>query len=146
MPTKEKKAGTKNAVTFKNKELVEVMGWLNVPLHSEQARARNKIVDILNTEFEIFEKERIAICDKYTDRTPEDNKPIMQDGHYKIKDEHKETFDKEWKDLQDAPVTFDILPSNREHWRIVRNVIEKTNREMDIDQTAFWEKILEALS
>lgn len=136
-----------DAISLKNAYISILLTWLSVPLHSEKARARNRIVEILAPRFKDFEKERMELIEKYGEKDDK-KKLIMIPGvnggtRYSIKDQVKfnEAFDK----IKEVEVVFDILPSNRENWKIARKIIEDTKMEMDVEVTNIWEKVLEIL-
>jgi len=135
------------SIELANYQIKDILDRLNVPLHSEKARARNRIVEILGPIANATEKERLALVDKYAEKD-ENNKPVIVMGefgkdHYKLTDDA--AFQKEWQEVQAVKNTFDILPSNRMAWIVVREMWEKTTREMDINETILWEEIINAL-
>lgn len=145
--TAETKPEAASAVVFRNQDLKGLIVWLNVPLHSEQARARNRIVELIEKEYDRFEQDRLTLLDSH--KVMKDGKPVLEkhpDGkdHFKIKDQKK--WDIEWGKLESAEVAFDVLPSNRASWRIVRDLIANTKVEMDTEMTKWWEMILNAMS
>lgn len=115
---------------------------LNVPLHSEKARARNRIIEIVGQKFKEYDKDRMDLVTKYGEKDPKTGELAMdEDGkNYKIKNHEK--FNLDFIKLINADVVFDILPSNREYWRLVKGVIENTKVEMNVQDTANWEDIL----
>lgn len=149
----EKKTATKkqsiDTIKLQNGSLDTVLVWLNVPLHSKEAIARNRIVEIISEKVKQLEKDRMSLIEKYGERDKENNLIIITDEetkktHYKLKD--KEKFNEDFKALLDTEIIFDILPSNRDYWKTVKNIWENTKVEMDIETTTFYEEILKRLS
>ena len=136
-------------VVLQKKDIKPLIIWLDIPLHSEKAVARNRITKLLKTEFELFEADRLQALEKH--KVMKDGKPelemIMENGKevesFKLKDPKK--WSEEWKKMQEQTVTLDVLPSNRAQWRIVRDLLKGTKVEMDIEMTEWYEHILSAV-
>lgn len=151
MRNKNKEAAAKpvaDSVTFKNFELQTIITWLDTPLHSKQAVARNRICEIIGEKHNAFEKDRMALIDKYGKRDPKTNEyVVIPDGlggrKYDLADQKK--FDEEYKVIKDMDIVFDILPSNRDYWRMARQILLDIKVPMDIELTNFWERIIKAL-
>lgn len=138
--TTETKASSFTLANWKMKVIIET--WLNTPLHSEKAIARNRVVKMMTEKFEDFEKDRLALVEQHGKRD-EDKNLIIKDGSYVMIDE--EAFQKEWALLKDTEAIFDILPSTRPYWKTVRDIIKDSKVEMDIEATDIYEELLEKL-
>lgn len=142
------KAPLADSVVFKNVDLKTLIAWLDVPLHSQQAIARNRVCEQIGVVFNAFEKERLALVEKYGDRDPKTNEIIIitnPDGSTNFKLKDKKAFEAEYNPLADTDAIFDILPSNRQHWKTVREIIASSKMPMDVAITTFWEGVLKAL-
>lgn len=142
-PKKEVKE-KKDSFSIKKNMLKFFILLLSAPLHSEKARARNKVLKVVEEEFNNFDAERIELIKQYGKKDA--------DGEL-VRDEEKKTyiledskgFDTAFKLLENEEVVFDVLPSNREHWKMMIEVIDKTSIEMDPEATDTWEEIISAL-
>lgn len=138
-----------SSIEFKNYMLQPIIAWLNVPQHGDKARARNRVVKLIAEKYADFEKERLALVEKYS-KKDDDGKSVLEETGDENKKrfiiEDQEAFDAEWKPLRTEIAIFDILPSNRNDWRVVREIFEKSTVEMDIETTDFYEAILTALA
>lgn len=147
--TKDITKGKIATVQLKNWMLSPLYAWLNIPLHSEQAVARNRIAKMIQEKAEDFENDRLQAIEKYKVYDPVTNEAVTMKGK-EGKDVFKITDEKAWADeyevLKNQIVIFDVLPSNRAHWKIVRDLIKNTKIDMDIDTTALWESLLEAMA
>jgi len=149
--SRKNKSANKNTVdmiVLSVKLIRQIYIWLDVPLHSEKARARNRIVAILKSFYEESEETRMKIVEKFARKEADGTLKILTDvvtgsTSYDIAD--RKRFDEAWIKAQAVQYTFDILPSNRDHWRVVRGIFENTKIEMDIDMTDTWEEIITAL-
>ena len=143
------KEGKANTIVLKNDDLATFIAWLNIPLHSEKAIARNRIVELLKKEANNFNSDRLAMLEPFKELDA-DKKPIMvidesdNKEHFKLND--NAGWKATWEALLKKEVIFDVLPSNRTNWRIVRDIIANTKNEMDIETTEWYEGVLTALS
>lgn len=143
--TKKEEGGKKaDSFTVTNAMLKTFNLFLNIPLHSEKAVARNKVINIIKEKFEEFETNRLAIIDDHVKRDTKGEMVMNEEGTNFIM-KNIMAFDDAYSNLCNLPVIFDVLPSNRPSWRIARDIIKSTKVEMDVEQTEHWEKIIEAL-
>lgn len=134
----------KISINIKYKLLKTLASWVNVPLHSEEARARNRIVKLLQSAYEDFEKYRLSLVDKYGEKDDEGNLKFTEDGsNYLLTDE--EQFAEEWNVLKEATVTFPIL-ENRTDWLVVNNILKNITIQMDTATTEQYEELLSAIN
>lgn len=127
-----------------NKVLKFMNALIDVPLHSEQAVARNRISKAIQEKFDEFEKDRLDLIEKYAKRDDNNEKMLDEEGKNYIL-ENIEGFNRDWELLREQHAVFDVLPSNRQYWRTIRDVVKNTKLEMDIELTDMWEELLEAL-
>lgn len=137
---------TVSSIEFKNKYLKTIITWLNIPLHSQQAIARNRVVNFLSEAHDRFEEERIALIKELGDKDENGELLMNETKDSFIVKTNLEKFNEELSILRDKKAIFDILPSNREYWRNVKTVFANINKEMDIEETTFYEEILSELS
>jgi hypothetical protein len=136
----------KDSITFKNMHLKPLLKWLDIPLHSQKAIARNRICEIIQDRFDLFEKDRIAILEKYAEKEKGQLKIEKdKDGRLNYVLSNREKFNSEFSVINEENVIFDILPSNREYWKIVRDIFESSKVEMNIETTQFYEFVLKTL-
>lgn len=143
---KKEKGGQKaDSFTVTNAMLKTFNLFLNVPLHSEQAVARNKVIGLIKEKFDEYEVNRQALVKDHAKKGSDDELLMNEEGtNYIMKD--IVAFSDAYEELRAVPVIFDILPSNRSAWRIARDIIKSTKAEMDVEETEHWEKIQEALN
>lgn len=147
--SKETKKEKATSVQIKNWMLSPFYAWLDIPLHSEQAVARNRIAKLLKEKAEDFETDRLEAIEKYKVYDPITKEAILSKGKdgkdvFKISD--LPAWEKEYEVLRNQVVFFDLLPSTRPYWKIVRELIKNTKIDMDIETTNLWEELLEAMS
>lgn len=133
-----------NSFSIQNIKLKPLYVWLSIPQHSERAIARNRVVALIKEKMQEFENDRLQLIEEHVKLDDKNERMTTEDGsEFLMKDDA--AFDAAWEVLKKQHVTFDILPSNREHWRIAREIVKGTNDEMDIATTDFYEEILTAL-
>lgn len=143
---KKEKGGEKaDSFTVTNAMLKTFNLFLNIPLHSEQAVARNKVINLIKEKFEEFEVNRLAIVKDHSKKDPKTGEMVMNEEGTNFIMKDIIAFNDAYEKLRQLPVVFDILPSNRQSWRIARDIIKSTKVEMDVEETEHWEKIIEAL-
>lgn len=138
---KEKKEAV-SSFELQNYMLKPLRSWLNAPLHSEQAVARNRVVKILDEKISLFETDRMELVNKYGKKDTEGELIIGENG-YEFED--MKTFAAEYEVISTQPAIFDLLPSNRVYWKGILPVIKNTQEEMDIFTTEIWEQVIEII-
>lgn len=118
-------------------------GWLDIPLHGKEARARNRVVSLLAARMQENEKERIVLLEKYG-KKDKDNVLVMDEKrHYQLEDQ--EGFAKDFDELMNTDAVFDILPSNKEDFKVVAQIIlEGLRREFNIEETQYYDEMCKA--
>lgn len=125
--------------------LVEVM------LHGQESRSRNKIVNLLKERIDEFEKERMPLLDKFSEKDKE-GKPktekFNQDG---MEGErfilaNPDEFNKEFQELVNtSKFIFDILPSNSRDFATTKNILLNLQRNMNYQDGEIYASICEKL-
>lgn len=140
----EKESDKVGSFQLPNKMLKFFNHMIDVPLHSEQAVARNRISKLIKEKYDEFETDRLDLVEKYAKRDDKNEKMLDEEGtNFLINDQG--SFDREWELLRSQVATFDVLPSNRQYWRTILDVVKNTKLEMDIELTDMWEELIEAL-
>lgn len=145
---KQKNVNQVDSIVLSVKLIRQIYIWLDIPLHSEKARARNRIVAILKSFYEESEETRMKIVEKFARKEADGTLKIITDvatGSTSYDIEDRKRFDEAWIKAQGIEYTFDIMPSNRDHWKVVRGIFENTKMEFDIEMTDTWEAIINAL-
>lgn len=133
-----------NSFAIQNKNLKPLYVWLSVPQHSQRAIARNRITSLIKEKLEEFEADRLELVNQHVKLNDKNERETTADGKvFVMKDE--DAFQAAWELLRSEYVTFDILPSNREYWRIAREIVKDTNEELDIASTNLYEEVLTGL-
>ena len=121
------------ALNFKNYQLELLSKMLDVPLHSEKARARNRFFKVVQSKASDKEKGRIDLLEKYGKLNKEENR-------YDIKDLKK--FNMEFTKLQQEVCIIDLLPSVKADMPAIKDILKNSKVEMNITETEIYEEIM----
>jgi len=110
-------------------------------LHGAEARSRNKINALLNQRAKEIETERMEVIKKFAKVDPKTKELLVVDGAYQF-GEKQESFEKEFDILMSEETTFDILPSNSDDWKTVKNLfLNKMKSDLSVPETDIYESI-----
>lgn len=129
---------------IKNGGLDLFIKLLDVPMHSEKARARNRVMKILMEKEQIYQAERQAIIVKYCKKGP-DKKPIVNNNTYSFERDKAGKFSSEVEKLVMEKVLIDVLPSLKADLKLIKDVVASSKLEMNYTETELYEEILAAL-
>jgi len=127
-------------ILLKNLHLLMLRNWLDVPLHGDLLRSRNKFIAGIQTKLKVIEENRKLTLANYADKD-KDGEPIIENDLYKISDENKAGFIKEYNDtyLQDTEEV--EAPTGA----LKTILLEKMTKGLGIEDGKVFEEILEAL-
>ena len=116
-------------------------------LYGQESRSRNKIVNLLKERVEEFEKERMSILEKYSEKDKEGKlktEKFIQQGEEKkrfvLTDQEK--FNKEFQELVNTSKSvFDVLPSNRSDFLTVKNIVLNSNKKLNYEDSEIYDRI-----
>ena len=116
-------------------------------LYGQESRSRNKIVNLLKERVEEFEKERMSILEKYSEKDKEGKlktEKFIQQGEEKkrfvLADQEK--FNKEFQELVNTSKSvFDVLPSNRSDFLTVKNIVLNSNKKLNYADGEIYDRI-----
>lgn len=140
----EKKTNTVSTFKIKNKLLRVFNVLIDVPLHSEQAVARNRISKLIEEKFAEFETDRLDLIERYAKKDEKTGEKILDEEGTNFLLADSKGFDRDWEILRNTPAVFDVLPSNRQYFKTIAKVIQNTDMKMDIELTDLWEELLDS--
>lgn len=142
--TKIKKITKKEKVDrllFHNAHVVYLNRWLDTPLHGKQSRARNRIYRIVKAIAEEVEEERQKLIEKHAKK--ENGKRVMEGNKFVMKNQEK--FQKEWDALLAEERVLDILPSNENDWKVVREIMDEHPAAFGAEEGMYYDEIMNEL-
>lgn len=129
--------------------------FLDVPLHGREARARNRVLKLFFAVWQEAEEERLKTLNELTEKD-EKGKPIMydkvimrfgkpnQEKHYRLTDENQQKFDKFNEELWNEDAKFDLLPSVKDDFEVVKNLVLNLNKTFNAEEGMAYDEICEA--
>lgn len=145
--SKDKKTSV-SSLTFKNYHIYSgnfmkkppIVEILNVPLHGQQARSRNRIIKIFDERSAEVEASRMDLIKKFG-KLDKNKEPELdpKTKSYILADE--DGFKKEFGTLLEESCTFDVLPSNRADFQVVKELVLNCKVDFDINGTTVYEEI-----
>ena len=135
------------SVTLNFGELEKLTTWLaEAMLHGSELRSRTKIVDVLVKESQDFDKTRIELVKKYAELDKKTKEPLMNEDGKSFKMKDMAGFAKEWGEaLEKTAFTFDILPSNEQDWKNVKNIILNLKKDFNYGEGIIYTEICDKL-
>lgn len=129
-----------SSITLKNYHIRPLVQILDVPLHGQQARSRNRITSIFTERGRDLEKARLDLIKKFGKKDKEGNTeidPITK--NYNL--ENPAEFQKEFQAMMSEDSVFDILPSNRDDFKRIKEVVLDCKIDFDINGTTVYDEI-----
>jgi len=142
--TKEKSVYVEpKSVELKNNHIQFLLKIMNMPLHGQEARMRNKFINYITPKVIEIEKERISIMKEGSDKDAH-NEPVINSitNQYQITT-NREKVAKEYDDLMNETFNLDILPSTREMIMFAKKMIFETKLEFDNLEGRQYDEICE---
>jgi hypothetical protein len=124
------------ALNFKNYQLELLSKMLDVPLHSEKARARNRFFKVVQPKIQTKNTEHDALLVKYGKKSDKEK------NQFTIKPESLEKFSAEIKKLNNEPCIIDLLPSVKADMPAIKDILKNSKVEMNITETEIYEEIM----
>ena len=131
------------SITLKNYQLKLLVSWLDLPLHGKEARARNRFLRIAAQRMDELEGERIETLSALSEKD-EKGSPKMNGNQYDLTPENLKTFQDRMGVLNDEDFVIDVLPSNRQELKSVKEILveEVGNRSFSVLEGRVYDEIL----
>ena len=137
------------ALTLTNGQLRLLAEWLEqradgtpLLLHGSKARARNRFYVLIGTRLKEIEEGKIELAEKYSKKDKDGKAKFKEDGKtYDIEEGKQEEVNKELTDLFAEEYVIDILPSNQETLREIKEMLLNLDRDFDTQGGAIYDYI-----
>ena len=134
----------KDVIKFKNYQLRYLVDWLDVPMHGQEARNRNKfLTNILRPHIKSLEERRLEIGRGYAE-TDEEGEPIEENGSYSISEEDQASAWEDYQDLLDEEISIQITEDNIGTLASIRDTLYATTREFNIQEGRIYDEVCDA--
>lgn len=132
-------------VTFNYGELRRIIRWIAVPLHGEEARKRNRLVQVIQPLTDKAESHRMELVKKYADKD-EKGEPIIENKVFKMTDEARDKATKEMDEyLLDNVLEFEVNAANTPLLIALRDILKKSQVPLSIEDGAIYDDVLSEL-
>ena len=129
--------------TLSNQEVEFLFSWLNIPLHGELLRHRNKFISIVESQHNSTNHKREELLDKYADKD-ESGKMIVENGLIKMSEDNRKLFEHDFLDyLENGSVDYGI--PNNVCAGIKEILTTKIVKGLNIEEGKIFESIIEEL-
>lgn len=125
-----------------NTEINFLYQWLNIPLHGEQIRARNRFLKIIQKDFDAIHPTRIAMIEKYASKDAE-GKPVLKDKLYDIPEDKQEEAKAELTKFLDTENEYPVNKETKQDYIEIGKVLkEKLTQGFNIDQGKLYDEVV----
>lgn len=128
------------SIQLKNRHAKNLTKWLDIPLHGAVARQRARFVAFLKVKEDEIEKGRLALCEELCDKD-EQGKAIMENNRYKFDPEALKKFTDEYEKSLEEPFIIDILDSNKEMLKQVKDLIINSKNQMGTAESQAYDEV-----
>lgn len=132
-----------DTLTIKNYQINTLITALNYTMPFSKGRVRNRFITILSTKAQEVEKNRMEILNGVCEKG-EDGKPIVDKNEYKLTDEARKKFGEEYAKLMNENCIIDVTASLKMDLGPIKDMINNSKSELNIDQTKVVEDVLAA--
>ena len=131
-------------INLTNQETEFLYAWLNIPLHGEHLRARNKFIRVIEDQHTVTQDHRVVLLESLVDKD-ESGKPIIENGVYKLTPENRKQFSEDFnKYLADGSDNYEVDE------KILRGIVDvletRMTKGLDIEEGRVYESVVEKLS
>lgn len=127
-------------MNLSNQHILHLFRWLNIPLHGEDLRTRNKFISLLEPQHEAINTKRIALLEEVAAKD-EAGKAIVKDGLYEIPEEKKEEYTKVYSEYLNERADYDLSRTVNKY--TLKNVLmTKLTKGLDIEEGKLFEEIV----
>lgn len=130
-------------IHFKKAHISFLFNLLNIPLHGQERRDRDAFLNILIEKGSELDKQRINLVKMYAEKDEKGEPKIDETKNYVIAEENRRIVDKEYYEIVMEDAIIDVLDSNKNVIRSVKNLLEKTNKPLTFDESKILTEILD---
>ena len=128
-----------------NTNVQYLYNWLNLPLHGDQARARNKFAKIIEKQYKDSLDGRTEILKKYSDKDKKTKEPIIEKGMYKMSDTVLKKAKEEVTKFLEKVTTYELTKADKVYARIVVKILTDAKIPLDIANGEIYEQVMSEL-
>lgn len=116
--------------------------WLNLPLHGEQARARNKFTAIIEKQYFASLEGRTNILKEYSDKDKKTKEPIIENGMYKMSEKVLEKAKEEVTKFLAKTTTYEFTKNEKALVKTVVKILNDAKIPLDIQNGKIYDEVM----
>lgn len=116
--------------------------WLNLPLHGEQARARNKFTAIIEKQYFASLEGRTNILKEYSDKDKKTKEPIIENGMYKMSEKVLEKAKEEVTKFLAKTTTYESTKNEKALVKTVVKILNDAKIPLDIQNGKIYDEVM----
>lgn len=116
--------------------------WLNLPLHGEQARARNKFTAIIEKQYFASLEGRTNILKEYSDKDKKTKEPIIENGMYKMSEKVLEKAKEEVTKFLAKTTTYEFTKNEKALVKTVVKILNDAKIPLDIQNGKIYNEVM----
>lgn len=133
------------SITFSAGTLNMLFTWLSrLALAGRESRERTRFLHLCADRVREMEKARVELAKTYA-RKDESGHPMQiagkNGGHFDIAEEKYVEFVQELQKILNEQITFDILPSNIENWKKIKEIVLNTTEVFGEADAEWYEEV-----
>lgn len=136
------------AVRLKNYHLPKLVEWLNIPLHGQDARVRNRFLKVISPRYNEVDAERVKLLRDLSEKDEKGEPKTIEGGRaFDLTPENREKFAEQMSEINSEEFVIDVLESNRKDLKAVRQLLLgaiSERFEFDIRETDLLDEICQA--
>lgn len=116
--------------------------WLNLPLHGEQARARNKFTAIIEKQYFASLEGRTNILKEYSDKDKKTKEPIIENGMYKMSEKVLEKAKEEITKFLAKTTTYEFTKNEKALVKTVVKILNDEKIPLNIQNGKIYDEVM----
>jgi hypothetical protein len=116
--------------------------WLNLPLHGEQARARNKFTAIIEKQYFASLSGRTDILKEYSEKDKKTKEPIIENGMFKMGDKVLEKAKEEVTKFLAKTTTYEFTKNEKALVKTVVKILNDAKIPLDIANGKIYDEVM----
>jgi len=129
---------------LKNYQLDSLIKVVGYPMPFVKGRIKNRFMTPIIEKAREVEKNRLEIINTLCEKD-KDGKPLIEGNAFKLSDENKEKWQKEYEKMMKEDCIIDVTPSFKLDLGPIKDIINQSPVILDDQQTIVMEEIMTAI-
>lgn len=134
------------SLRIKNGHLETLISFLDIPLHSTDARARNSFITKVGKQIGFLNSEKQRLLTEHAEKDAKGKVKFLEKGaRYDITPQNLEKVNVEMGVLYEEKYILDYLPSNKAEIDIVTKIILQSTKEFGVTDGLIYDELCQAV-